>query len=379
MTFATSDGAALRMTVTLTEPATVAVTGGDLVTASTLAADRHTLGPFVAPHARDVVYRLRVAAESPVSSTVAAIAGDALRMAVYGDSRGGDGPHQVLLGQIEASRPQVVLHSGDAVQTAADDAGWRRHLAATLDLGRRAPLVLALGNHEVHPHGAATARDGLSKTLSHAPPPDDPVARRHRTPPMTYHVRVGPALIVALDSNAPMGVGTPQYAFLDEVLGARGERRAFIVMHHGASSSGPHGPHRDAEALRSLLSRHGVTAAFAGHDHIYERAHRDGVAYIVSGGGGAPLYGRRTMDPVTATFSPTYNWVRVDVAPDGARLRAYSLEGALLDVADLEIAPPEPRGPRPRGRAWMAAATALVLGALVWVMVRMLAAKRGTG
>jgi acid phosphatase type 7 len=310
---------------------------------------------------------------------VSAVAGDALRMAIYGDSRGGDGPHRVIARQIVASRPQVVLHSGDAVQTAGDAAGWRRHLAATLELGRRAPLVLALGNHEIHPHRGATARDGLLETLRHAPPPDDPVARRHGTPPMTYHVRVGPALIVALDSNAPLGPGSPQHAFLDEVLAARGARRAFVVMHHGASSSGPHGPHRDAVAVRALLSRHRVTAAFAGHDHIYERAHRDGVAYVVSGGGGAPLYPRRTADPATAAFSATYNWVRVDLTAAEVRLRAYSLEGALLDTADLAVAPPPSRQLPPRGRAWMAGGTALVVGALAWVMVRMLAARSGTG
>ena len=64
-------------------------------------------------------------------------------------------------------------------------------------------------------------------------------------------------------------------------------------MHHPPFSISLHGGQRDLrERWTPLFERYGVTAVFSGHDHCYERAERNGVHYFVSGGGGAPLYGR---------------------------------------------------------------------------------------
>jgi hypothetical protein len=35
-----------------------------------------------------------------------------------------------------------------------------------------------------------------------------------------------------------------------------------------------------------------VTAVFSGHEHMYIRKNVDGVNYIITGGGGAPLYAK---------------------------------------------------------------------------------------
>ena len=36
-----------------------------------------------------------------------------------------------------------------------------------------------------------------------------------------------------------------------------------------------------------------VSFVFSGHDHLYQRGEVDGLKYVVSGGGGAPLYSVR--------------------------------------------------------------------------------------
>jgi hypothetical protein len=46
-----------------------------------------------------------------------------------------------------------------------------------------------------------------------------------------------------------------------------------------------------------VLSRHGVTLTFSGHDHLYQRGKVRGFSYIVTGGGGAPLYSVRCGVP----------------------------------------------------------------------------------
>jgi hypothetical protein len=42
--------------------------------------------------------------------------------------------------------------------------------------------------------------------------------------------------------------------------------------------------------LGALLAKYKVEAVFAGHEHYYERRAVDGVLYIITGGGGAPIY-----------------------------------------------------------------------------------------
>ena len=44
------------------------------------------------------------------------------------------------------------------------------------------------------------------------------------------------------------------------------------------------------EQFHDIFVEHGVDIVFAGHDHYYYRTVRDDIQYVVTGGGGAPLY-----------------------------------------------------------------------------------------
>src|SRR5262249_60241894 len=80
----------------------------------------------------------------------------------------------------------------------------------------------------------------------------------------------------------------PQGAAADPTVAHR-----FIVMHHPPYSVSIHGGRPELrEMWTPIFERYGVDAVFSGHDHVYERAERNGVRYFVSGGGGAPLYPR---------------------------------------------------------------------------------------
>jgi MYXO-CTERM domain-containing protein len=97
---------------------------------------------------------------------------------------------------------------------------------------------------------------------------------------------------------------------------------------------------------------------FAGHDHVYERGEKDGVRYIVSGGGGAPLYplGKKRSG-ATIAFESAHHFV--DVAVDGTRVTttARRPDGSILEKCGLDgdkswdcsgLAPlPKPPPPKP--------------------------------
>jgi 3',5'-cyclic AMP phosphodiesterase CpdA len=97
-----------------------------------------------------------------------------------------------------------------------------------------------------------------------------------------------------LDSNAY--ADSAQRAWLEaDLTAARGPgrrtRAIFAVTHDGPFSRGTHGGNRTAARdYVPILTRHRVTLLFSGHDHIYQRGRMSDLDYIVTGGGGAPLY-----------------------------------------------------------------------------------------
>jgi hypothetical protein len=104
-------------------------------------------------------------------------------------------------------------------------------------------------------------------------------------------------------------------------------------MHHSPYASGIHGENDDAQigGLPRILTKYGVDALFAGHDHVYERGEADGLRYIISGGCGAPLYPRRKINDYTAWFESTTHFVRVTVRGDEVEYAALRPGGSLID------------------------------------------------
>lgn len=47
---------------------------------------------------------------------------------------------------------------------------------------------------------------------------------------------------------------------------------------------------KDRDALHSLFVRNRITAVFSGHEHLFNRQKRNGVTYIISGGGGGFVF-----------------------------------------------------------------------------------------
>lgn len=362
LSFAAADGASMELTAVLTEPATASLDWGGVVRTASAPAARHQFRGLPAPSEAALAYELELAGAPPFRATVRPLRpGGPLKIALYGDSRDGSAPHRRLLEAMVRAEPDVVVNTGDVVATALDDPGWSEHLLATLPLGAGAPLVLALGNHELYlPPDRAGSLDPVAKVLAFLPAPADALAAAKGAPRGVFHVRVGPALFVSIDSNSPLGPGSAQRSFLEAALADRRDARfVFVVLHHGPLSAGPHGAHPESEGLPELFARHHVTAVLSGHDHTYQRIQRDGVSYVVSGGGGAPLYARTRPVRGLIAFASAYHHAIITLDGDRATIEARSLEGALLDRAELGDTAPE--GPDPWPRVW-ALVTALVLG-----------------
>jgi len=144
--------------------------------------------------------------------------------------------------------------------------------------------------------------------------------------------------------------GAEQLAWFETALAAATEPFRIVIMHHPAYTIGEYQPGdlTVRQRVGPLLTKHRVTAVFSGHDHGYYRTLRDGVPYIVTAGGGAPLYDQdASLAQPGDVFKKTLHFVGLDRTADGLDVRAIDETGAEFDRFTLPIAAPAPPEPEP--------------------------------
>ncbi|NQT84096.1 hypothetical protein HQ563_13805, partial [bacterium] len=96
--------------------------------------------------------------------------------------------------------------------------------------------------------------------------------------------------------------------------------------------------------LVPLFEEYGVTMVFNGHSHAYERYFHNGVYYIVTGGGGAPLSNliNDNKEPIRQVGSSVRHHCVIDVATDTLTFVALDNSGNDFDSLFLEHTPPNP-------------------------------------
>jgi hypothetical protein len=106
-----------------------------------------------------------------------------------------------------------------------------------------------------------------------------------------------------------------------------------VVLHHGPFSSGPHGRNVRMQnaSVPDLLVKAKVDLVLSGHDHLYERGFGGGLRYVVSGGGGAPLYPVEKALASTRKAESAHHAVEVRVDGKGMHFWARRADGSLLE------------------------------------------------
>ncbi len=211
-----------------------------------------------------------------------------LRFAVYGDMRGGHVVHGKIVKSLLAEAIDFVVVTGDLVLRGSDEADWQRFFDVAQPLLARLPYYPVAGNHDTGKTGDEERR--MNELFALWPGPTDRPSEGH-----WYSFDVSGVHFVMLDSNNYRN--TSQLAWLkDDLKKAKkaGARAIFAAVHAGPYSRGLHLGHRfSAETYAPILANSGVTLLFSGHDHLYQRGRMKGLSYMVSGGGGAPLYSVR--------------------------------------------------------------------------------------
>lgn len=217
-----------------------------------------------------------------------------------------------------------VLHAGDLVETPIPS-HWEFFFRSTEPILRRAPIIPVLGNHE---RGSSTYYQHFA-----LPPGGGRMGERW------WALHWGDVVVVGLDSNAR----TPkdyqdQIDFLRQELQGP-EPHKFVVFHHPVFSSDA--SHGGTEGLQKLwhpvFVELGVDLVLNGHAHNYERIERDGVVYLVVGGGGAnpsPLSPERVEGSMVG-WSDRYFYVAIRADDTGITVRVQGV----AQLQDGQISP----------------------------------------
>jgi 3',5'-cyclic AMP phosphodiesterase CpdA len=281
----------------------------------------------------------------------------------------GGGELEVLAALERALPADLVVSTGDLVQDGRRGVQWEdfvRHHAA---LRAAVSYAAAPGNHEV-------VQDSIAGSNWDAVmgPPSAPGR-------YWYALDVGEARFVFLDSNVftdphdvypaevEAALADEQLAWTDSVLAQPASHR-FLVFHHPLVGTGhyledwasPAAASRRERLLAMCFAR-GVTAVFAGHEHLYDRGYLraadggSGVWQIVTGGGGSPLYpvdperralaraGVATVTEGTEVVKTAYHYVRLVVPSAGPpRVTVTEVQGSSETPLDaFDLAPPSGR------------------------------------
>jgi len=243
--------------------------------------------------------------------------GFVFRFAVYGDNQRGVPIHRRIAENIARSNATVVLHVGDYVQDGRQEPQWDEQFA------RPAAELLAntifLGVQGNHDRNSPRYYDLLR------PPGKKPWFRK----------LVGPVAFFGLDTNLGLKNGSDQLEWLERAL-ARTRRKWKVAFFHeppySSSWPWPGGALKTRNTIMPLLEAAGVDLVFTGHIHNYERFHKDGIPYIITGGGGDTLSKPEQLpNPFRRWTAMLHHFCTADVYGDRIEVLARDLTGKPFD------------------------------------------------
>ena len=239
---------------------------------------------------------------------------------VYGDSRSGPLVHQAIVGSILKTEPTAVFHTGDLVNDGSSSADWDTFNSIASQLIESTPFYPALGNHDLPPQ---LFFDNFS------------LPNNERW----YSVDVDGLHFIVLDSNSDIAPGSEQYYWLEADLKAAMNDFVSVIFHQPLMSTGLQGGDVGlSDIFIPLFKEYDVELVINGHDHDYERSFKDGIYYVVTGGGGAPLRDQETTSPYSQVFDSAYHFCTLSVADGKVTVEAFDLDRHRIDQFTIQEA-----------------------------------------
>jgi hypothetical protein len=269
-------------------------------------------------------YRVEPSAQGGASGSfwTAPSATDAFSFVVLGDTRDNHEIHQSIVRQIiqlERDR-RFVFNLGDMVNDGESVSEWKAFFEDVSPLARFSPYYSTLGNHE--------RNADLYFELFSLPRNGSHLERN-------YSFDYGNSHFTVVDSNEKYRDDERQLEWLDQDLQqAQSATFRIVFFHHSGHGTRPERM-EDHEKVSRLfdgyLERGHVTLVFNGHDHNYVHASKNGIEYVVTGGGGAPLHELGPPTDETIVQSKIHHYCRVAVSPEQLEVVAIDSASGRID------------------------------------------------
>jgi hypothetical protein len=251
---------------------------------------------------------------------------------VYGDTRTRHDVHRrVMETLLKHGMPDFAIHTGDLVENGNDSGLWPIFFDIEKELLRHTAFYPVLGNHE------RNSRNYYEFFQAETP---------------YYSFNWGKAHFIMINSDVAnvSANRAVQQAFWNEqtewiendLANNQSADFRFLVAHHPPFSAVASRQESNPRmtALVPMLEKQHLTAGFFGHDHNYQHYLKNGIHYVVTGGGGAPLYDvNKPPAGITVKVMTTENFLTVNVEGNMARFEAVDIDGNTIDRFEIQGRP----------------------------------------
>ena len=253
------------------------------------------------------------------STDIGEYGGEDWSFVVVGDSRSGGGIYSNLTSWMTQIRPMPVfaMHLGDMIPFPGNEFEWENFIRLSVPLMRSMEFYCTPGNHDV---------DGETS---------QEIYQRHVSLPgneLYYSFSRDSLHFIVLDSEYPDQAKTiddPQKTWLNnELAGVDPSYGIIVFVGLAVFSDTTHTLHNAAE-LHALFNSCNVLLVASGHEHRFHRITRDGICYLISGGGGSPLH---------SNFSGNYyHFIKISVFPGKLNVKTIGVFGETIENFDLAL------------------------------------------
>jgi Carbohydrate binding module (family 6)/Calcineurin-like phosphoesterase len=275
--------------------------------------------------------------------------GGAVRFIAFGDSGIGSTEQRQLATRMASDSFDFAIHAGDVAYGTSAAVGGPSYtqyddwlFGVYSSWMRTRGFWPSIGNHDDEIGAARAYRDVFVLPEQGATTTYPDHAERY------YSFDYGPVHFVALDTETAFldpARRQAQLAWLDADLAGTSQPWRVVYFHRSPYSSGAeHGSMLDVRAaFAPIFERRRVQLVVSGHDHDYERSipwreyvtNGGLVTYVVTGGGGAPLYAVGSS-PWTAASASVNHYLRVSVADCVMTLEAVRIDGVIFDRSSID-------------------------------------------
>ncbi len=314
------------------------------------------------------VYQGNAKLSADLTLPTAVKAGTAFRFVVLGDTRTDKKAHTDVVTAISLEQNvRFYLNTGDLVSSGEIQSQWDEFFNIEKLLISHVPLFPVIGNHD-EKSGKATLYKKLFVLPTNSPDPEE-----------YYSFDYGNVHFLVLDGHVNVDEWYKcalKLKFYDGCFDEKQDKwlkadlkkakantkidHIFVLVHMGPYSSKPgrmgYAQMRD---LMPTFKSHGVTMVISGHDHYYEHGtSNNGIPYVISGGGGAPLYSIGKPSPLfphKVIYNKSgYHYLTIDVNGKYVHVKAKSPKGVKMEEFYFNkppIPPPKDAGVADAGTA----------------------------